>query len=209
MEHSPDGKAYLVAHGASVGPEGRRYTYNNWITGDEIYLIRVLPSIKNMNDVSQYEFYAGDDDKGQPIWSKDFRMIKPIAAWKDNMGCVTMTYNRSLKKYFMCVTDGMVTCTYFNTYILESDRMTGGWRLVTYMKHFGEQGYFVNIPSKFIARDGRTMWLCYSANFIPKDKIEPLGIRLDSKPEGSRYGMCLQEIKLIKQLKSKENRHIS
>jgi hypothetical protein len=205
MELSPDGKAYLVAHGASVGPEGRRYTYNSWSTGDEIYLIRVQPSIENMNDLSQYEFYAGDDDKGQPIWSKDYRMIKPIAAWKDNMGCVTMTYNRQLKKYFMCVTDGMVTCTYFNTYILESDRMTGGWRLVTYMKHFGEQAYFVNIPSKFIARDGRTMWLCYSGNFIPKDKLEQLGIRLDSKPEGSRYGMCLQEIKLNKLHKSKEN----
>ena len=26
------------------------------------------------------------------------------------------------------------------------------------MKDFGEQGYFVNIPSKFISADGLTMW---------------------------------------------------
>ncbi len=39
-------------------------------------------------------------------WTKDFGKIKPIAAWRDHMGCVTMTYNAPLKKYLMCVTDG-------------------------------------------------------------------------------------------------------
>jgi len=34
-----------------------------------------------------------------------------------------------------------------------------------FLESFGEQGYFVNIPSKFIEEDGRTLWLCYSANF--------------------------------------------
>ena len=29
---------------------------------------------------------------------------------------------------------------------------------------FRSQGYFVNIP-EFIQPDGKTMWLCYSANF--------------------------------------------
>jgi hypothetical protein len=52
MEHSPDGKAYLVAHGASDGTN-RRFAYNSWITGDNVYLIRVTPSIENMNDASQ------------------------------------------------------------------------------------------------------------------------------------------------------------
>jgi len=101
----------------------------------------------------------------KPRWSRDFKEIKPLAGWKDNMGCVTMTYNAPLKKYLMCVTDGGNTVDRFNTYILESDLVTGPWKLVTYLKHFGQQAYFVNIPSKFISNDGRTMWLCYSANF--------------------------------------------
>ena len=58
MEHSPDGKAYLVAHGASDGTD-RRFGYNSWITGDEIYLMRVTPRIENMNDASKYEFFDG------------------------------------------------------------------------------------------------------------------------------------------------------
>lgn len=193
MRHSPDGKAYLTGHGASVGPEGRRFAYNSWITGDEIYLVRVTPSIANMNDASQYEFFAGDDASGQPTWSKDFKAIKPIAAWRDNMGCVTMTYDAPLKKYLLCVTDGGNTVSRFNTYLLESDRLTGPWKRVTYLKNFGEQAYFVNLPSKFISADGRTLWLCFAGNFSSGWG----GIVFKSRPRGSRYGMCLQEIRLL------------
>jgi hypothetical protein len=185
MEHSPDGKAYLVAHGASDGAN-RRFGYNSWITGDEIYLLRVTPTIENMNDPSKYEFFDGAG------WTHDFAKIKPIAAWRDHMGCVTMTYNAPLKKYLMCVTDGGNTTGKYDSYILESDHITGPFKQVQYLHHFGEQGYFVNIPSKFISADGKTMWLCYSANFCTVWK----GDKLLSNPPGSKYAMCLQEFKL-------------
>jgi hypothetical protein len=186
MEHSPDGKAYLVAHGASES-RNRRFGYDSWITGDEIYLARVTPSIGNMNDVSKYEFFDGVG------WTKDFGKIKPVAAWRDNMGCVTMTYDAPLKKYLMCVTDGGTTSGYFNTYLLESDRMIGPFKLVQYLRHFGEQAYFNNIPSRFISADGRTLWLCYAANFAANWN----GNKIQSNPPGSRYGMCLHEVKLL------------
>jgi hypothetical protein len=192
LEHSPDGKAYLTGHGASDG-RNRRFAYNSWITGDEIYLVRVTPGVETMNDAAAYEFFAGQDPAGQPAWSKDFTAIKPIAAWRDNMGCVTMTWNPPLKKFLMCVTDGGNTVSYFNTYLLEADRLTGPWKLVSYLKHFGEQAYFVNIPSKFIGGDGRTLWLCYAANFSQGWG----GVHFYSRPPGSRYGMCLQEAKLL------------
>ena len=64
MQHSPDGKAYLVAHGAS-DPDAKPQPANaSWITGDEIYLLRVKPSIASMNDPSKYEFFAGRDRSG-------------------------------------------------------------------------------------------------------------------------------------------------
>ena len=129
----------------------------------------------------------------KPIWTGDFSKIKPIADWNDNMGCVTMTYDAPLKKYLMCVTDGTTTSDYFNTYILESDQIAGPWKLVTYMQHFGEQAYFVNIPSKFIGGDGRNLWLCYAANFSSGWG----GITFRSLPPGGRYGMCLQEVKIL------------
>lgn len=192
LEHSPDGKAYLVAHGASDGAN-RRFAYNSWITGDVIYLIRVTPGIETINDASKYEFFAGYDGAGTAIWAKDFAKIKPIAAWKDNMGCVTMTYDAPLKKFLLCVTDGGNTVSRYNTYILESDRIGGPWKLVTYLKNFGEQAYFVNIPSKFIGASGREFWLCYAGNFSSGWG----GIKFKSLPPGSRYGMCLQEVRLL------------
>lgn len=183
MEQSPDGKAYLVAHGAT-----RPGARNSWISGDQIYLLRVTPTSESINDASTYEFFAGYDEKQRPLWTHDFSKIHPLVEWNDNAGCVTMTYDAPLKKYLMCVTHGWPTVGTFNTYILESHEITGPWKLVTYMEKFGEQGYFVNIPSKFIRADGRTAWLCYANNFTKNHKVNP---------PGGRYAMCLQEIKLL------------
>jgi hypothetical protein len=191
LEHSPDGKAYLVAQGASDGLN-RRYAFNSWITADQAYLLRVSPGITNMNEAAAYEFYSGYS-AGRPGWSRELRRAKPIAEWRDHAGCVTITYNAPLRKYLMCVTDGGNTVSRFSTYLLESDHITGPWKLAAYLKNFGEQAYFVNIPSKFIAKDGRSLWLCYAANFSSGWG----GITFQSRPPGSRYGLCLQEVRLL------------
>ena len=196
MEHSPDGKAYLVAHGSDlkfypVKPEN--FAHNSWITGDQIYLIRVTPSPETINDPGAYEFYAGKDSDGNPVWTGDFSKIAPLLEWQNNMGCVTVTYNAPLGRYFMAVTDGRDTCSEMNTYILESESLTGEWKLVTYMRSFGEQAFFVNFPTKFISPDGRKMIMCYSANFAPQAN----GYALRSNPPESRPGMMMTEIELL------------
>jgi hypothetical protein len=81
-----------------------------------------------------------------------------------------------------------------NTYILESNEITGPWKLVTYLKDFGEQAYFVNIPSKFISLDGRTAWLWYSGNFAKSKN----GMSIQENPPGSHYGLVMQKISLNK-----------
>ena len=109
------------------------------------------------------------------------------------MGCVTVTYNAPLKKYLMCVTDGRNTVSHMNSYILEADRLDGDWKIVTYMEKFGEQAYFINIPSKFISEDGKEAWLLYSGNFSDSWN----GLELKENPPGSHYGMVFQKIQLI------------
>lgn len=188
MHHSPDGKAYLIAHGAPYPDPKPRPANLSWITGDQIYLIRVAPSPGTINNPDAYEFFAGHNPAGEPIWTGDFEKIQPLIDWNNNCGCVTMTYNPVLKKYLMCVTDGWPTIKTMNTWIVESGSITGPWKLVTYMKDFGKQAYFVNIPTKFIDPDGRTAWLCYSGNFT-RDQ--------DVNPPGGSYGMSFQKIRLI------------
>lgn len=187
MRHSPNGKAYLVGHGA-VRPDSNLA----WISGDQVYLMRVTPSLKNMNNPAAYEFFAGHDRSRAPIWTQDFARIRPLVEWHGRVGHVTVTYNAPLRRYLMCITDGWPTNSTMNTYILESENLTVPWKLVTFMEKFGAQAYFVNIPSKFISADGKTIWLCYSANYTNM----AFGTSIAENPIGSIYALCLQEVTL-------------
>jgi hypothetical protein len=193
LEYSPDGKAYLVGHGALDNDPTPRVANNSWIAGDAVYLARVTPSPKNINDPKAYEFFSGFDSANKPIWSKDFTDIKPLLVWDDHMGCTTITYHAPLRKYLMCITDGWPGVRNMNSYVLEADQLTGPYRMVAYMRDFGPQGYFLNFPSKFIRPDRQTVWLSYSANFH-KDYFANRAI---ADPLGSRYAWCLQEVKLL------------
>jgi hypothetical protein len=184
MEHAPDGHAYLLAHG-STGPEA----WNNWIQADQIYLLRVKPSLKTINDATAYEFFSGYDAGGQAVWTRRFEDIKPLLEWKGNLGCVTATYNPGLKRYFMCISRSIRT-KHANILFMESARLTGPWKVVAYLKDFGPEAYFLNIPSKFISRDGRTFWLCYSGNWN-------WHVETGGNPPGSHYALCLREIRLV------------
>lgn len=196
MKHSPDGKAYLIAHGSTEKDLEDRKANLSWITGDQIYLCRVTPSPESINNEDAYEYFAGHDTNGNAIWSDNYNLIKPIIDWDNNTGCVTMTYNAPLKKYIMCVTDGWPTVKNMNTYLLESDNITGPWKMITYMKDFGPQAYFVNIPSKFISEDGLTMWLCYSANFTDGENRNDPEYLKAINPAGSAYSLSLHEVKI-------------
>jgi hypothetical protein len=192
MQHSPDGKAYLVAHGAMPNDPQPRFANASWITGDQIFLLRVEPSPKTMNDPSAYEFFAGHDARQRPIWTRDFSKIQPLLDWNNHCGCVTATYIPGLKLYLMFVTDGWPTAARMSTSVFEAGSLTGPWRLVSYLRDFGQQAYFVHIPSNFVSPDGRRAFLCYSANFATNWGPTPIL----SDPPGSRYGMVLQEILL-------------
>ncbi|MEM1013402.1 MAG: hypothetical protein AAGI46_14420 [Planctomycetota bacterium] len=200
MEHSPDGKAYLVGHGAKDDDAQPRIANSSWVTGDAVYMARVTPSVGNINDASKYEFYSGEDAAGESIWTTDFEEIEPILYWNNRVGIVTITYNAPLDKYLMCITDGHRGDTSrkeYTSYIMESDRLTGPWRLVAHMPDFGPQAYFLNFPSKFISDDGLTMWLAFSANYMNgNDRNNPEFVKRTTPP-GSAYSLSLHEMRLV------------
>lgn len=188
MQHSPDGKAYLICHGAVDPDPAPRLGNLSWITGDQIYMARVTPSIATINDPSKYEFFAGNDGGGNATWTSSLANARPIIDWNNNCGGVTMTWAPALNRYLTCIVDGRTTAANMNTYILESPTPTGPFRLVTYMSDFGPQAYFCNFPSKFLSGDGASAWMWYSANFHPLER--PSGVN----PPGSGYHLCSIEI---------------
>ena len=112
MEHSPDGKAYLLGMGADEndphprpclkpGQSGEPYVPDpeckdsfahanlSWISADRVYLARVTPSPGTINDINAYEFFAGNDAGGKPVWTADFPRIKPLLEWSNHMTFIT------------------------------------------------------------------------------------------------------------------------
>ena len=63
MEHSPDGKAYLVAQGAVEPDPKPRFANLSWITADQVYLLRVTPTLENINDAYEVRVLCR---KGRP-----------------------------------------------------------------------------------------------------------------------------------------------
>jgi hypothetical protein len=139
LEHSPDGKAYIVGHGAT-----RADSIQAWMLGDEVYMARVDPTPEAVQDKTQWEFYAGGHGDDAAWVTGDVTKAAPLVTWNDHTGVVTMTYFAALRKYVLVVS----TATHypfmnqeFDTYFLESDSITGPWSYVQYSSKFGPEAY--------------------------------------------------------------------
>jgi hypothetical protein len=187
MESSPDGKAYLVGHGGR--PQGRHAT---WASGDAVYLARVPLTPEAANDPERYEFFAGKPGSAE-TWTTHHTEAQPIFAWPGKVGPVSMTYSPAHGRYLMWITAGGLGEGTMDSYLLEAPNSSGPWRWVTYLRRFGTQAYFLNFPTRFIAADGLTAWLCYSANHSNRYG----GLDLAEDPPGSGYALCLQEVELL------------
>jgi len=171
MEHSPDGKAYLIAHGSSRAGNGTR---ESWMSGDEVYLARAIPDPVTINSLASWEFFAGRSTDGQARRVQgNVSAARPLFTWLNRTGVVTMTYLAAVQRYVVCVStptvDGGTALADFDSYILESADITGHFKRVAYMRELGPEAYFLNIPSKFVSptpiNGSLQFWLSYSANF--------------------------------------------
>lgn len=187
MEHSPDGYAYMTTHGC----EGERPA--EWGNGDSIYLLRARP--ERIVQPSGWQFFAGLDPRGEPVWVEAVAKTRPLLTWKAKLGHASVVFNKPLGKYLMCVaplavkdndTNGPKLFAATGCLLLEADRLAGPWRVFQFLGGFGPNAYAMSMPSKFLSPDGRTAWLLYSAGWGAKG--------LPANPPGSSYAACFQEI---------------
>ena len=180
---SPDGKVYFTAHGEIKGG------WSNWDKGDAIYLCRTTADPQSVTNPESYEFFSGNDPSGQAIWVNDVTRSKPILEWQNHLGSEGLTYIPALKKYILMTSrlrENEDNLPYNVLIFWESDKITGPYKMVHYLRDWGPQSYFPNIPAKFISSDGKTMWLCVATNYN----------HLDPDPIQCRYGFSMHEIVL-------------
>ena len=196
LAHTPDGKAYVVAHGSRRNTNGTRLT---WMSGDDVYVARAAPDAATINDGGAWEFFGGQAG-GQAVWVRgNVTAAQPVFSWLNRTGVVTMTYAAALQRYLTVVSTPSVyggsTLEQYDTYVLESATPTGpDFALVAYLRAFGPEAYFVNIPTKFadpaVRPDGTwEFYLSYSANFACRDCGRP-------DPPDAAYAWVLQRARL-------------
>ncbi len=192
MEQSPDGYAYLPGHG-TYDPDG----VVNWSSGDAVSLARVRPSPEAMNDPKAWEFFAGRSEAGEARWSHDFAHIAPLFTWPGGAGCVNITWHPHLRHFFgfLCIGWADGDSGPYDTWVVESEHITGPWHSVARLTGMGGQPYFVCMPSKFLQPNSRRFTLFYSANWRPQRPGVP-AVPTASEPDGV-YSLCVAEFEFV------------
>lgn len=137
---------------------------------DRMVLARVRKN--NIMNWTAYEFFAGYNNSGKPLWSVDIRRRKPIYVNPGKTYRSGMTYDAGLKRYLWCQViplsgDKEEQGPRFRggLGIFESKNLLGPWKTVYYTREWdmgpGESG---SLPTNWMSKDGKTLYYLFSGN---------------------------------------------
>ncbi len=124
-----------------------------------ISLLRV-PRTEIMN-CELYEYFAGMDQKGRPMWTKDLKKRKPVFTDPNGVGWgVRVVYNPGLRRYLLTTWhswDG-------SWGIFDAPEPWGPWTTVAYYDQWIDDipKFGFAFPQKWMSADGKTMWMVFS-----------------------------------------------
>lgn len=166
-----DGFVYLVSQ-----DNDNAYEYS-----PDIVLARVPKDIIQVRE--EYEFFAGFTNDGQPVWDADIKMRKPVFHDPNGTQRIAVTYNAGLKRYILTTShrppgDDRTHSDALG--IFDAPEPWGPWTTVYYNHDWSNdcRTYHHKFPTKWMSRDGKTMWLLFS------------GLDCDL------YTICLQKVTL-------------
>lgn len=121
-------------------------------------------------DRARYDFFAGLDENGKPLWSQDITKRKPIFTDPKGTQRIAITYNAALRRYIMATSHltGKEATHTAALGVFEAPEPWGPWSTVYYDDHWSVRDgqdcrtYHHRFPAKWISADGKTMWLLYS-----------------------------------------------
>ena len=162
--------ACFLNFGADNAPAEDRYVYQYWrIQGEtsNAYLVRTLPEkLQGGPSTSgSYEYYAGPG----PVWSAEFSKAQPV--FVDASGrCIThVAYNVGLRRFIASVQGHSVG----ETGLFDAPQPWGPWTTIAYYQDWGGYGdresLGIDFPTKWISRDGKTLWAVFSGGRLGKN----------------------------------------
>jgi CubicO group peptidase (beta-lactamase class C family) len=150
------GKNYTGARDSYV------YTYSQdgpsaYESYDGVALARVPRS--RIRDREAYEFFLRLDQHGRPVWTRDIAQRGPVFSYPGHCQRVDAIYHPVLKRYLLAMGYNQES----GWGIYDAPEPWGPWTLAFHTLSWdvpGSHGY--RLPSKWIAADGRSMYLVFS-----------------------------------------------
>ena len=128
--------------------------------GNGTYLFRVLAANlqKDPSIPGVYEYYAGPG----PVWSAERAKALPVFDDASGRTITHVVYNSGLKRYIASVQGRGVG----ETGLFDAPEPWGPWTTIAYYQNWGgfagHGSLGVDFPTKWISRDGKTMWAVFS-----------------------------------------------
>ena len=116
-----------------------------------------------------YEFYMGLDRNGSPLWTSDVRQRQPVFTNPQQCRRSSISYNAGIGRYLwwqqVSSTGGNDTRYTGGLGIYEAPEPWGPWKTVYYTEKWDVgPGDLACFPTKWMSKDGKTLYLVFSGN---------------------------------------------
>jgi hypothetical protein len=169
----------------------------NWASGDNVFLGRVHKDSIIIRGA--WQFFKGKSDEGQPVWTQHEKDASPIFSDPGHVGHPTITYNKALDRYILCISSDMVphrenaTREEARKWNWESEMQLyeglspwGPWSIFHNEKQWGGKdhtAYLPQIPSAWLSDDGRSGSVLFAGDYVNR--------------KAEYYGFMTQQFRLI------------
>jgi hypothetical protein len=162
----------FLNYGANYGDAKDQYVYLYWrIQGEDstTHLSRVLPADleKDPGTAGVYEYYAGQGPTGWPdmrgpVWTSQASRARPVFVDPGARSITHVVYNSALGRFIASIQGRSVG----QTGLFDAPEPWGPWTTIAYYQNWGgfgdRESLGVDFPTKWISRDGKTMWAVFS-----------------------------------------------
>jgi len=169
----------------------------NWASGDNVFLGRVhRDSIIARN---AWQFFKAQTNSGNPIWTNKENEAAPVFSDPGHVGHPTITYNKALDRYILCISSDMVPHRENSTreetrkwnwesemQLYEGPAPWGPWSIFHNEKQWGgndHTAYLPQIPSAWISKDGLSGSVLFAGDYVNR--------------KAEYYGFMTQQFRLI------------
>lgn len=152
----------------------------NWASGDHVYLGRVHRDSVIFRQA--WQFYQGNTRANVPHWSGEEGAASPIFSDPGHVGHPTITYNKALNRYILCISSDMVphreNATKEETrkwnwesemQLYEGPNPWGPWSIFHNEKQWGGKdhtAYLPQMPSYWISPNGLSGSILFAGDYV-------------------------------------------